>query len=77
MKSARQLAFEALLKINKDGAYSSLVVDAALKENPDLDERDKAFMCNLVYGIDKDGETEYPAYQRKRYAYRRADISHG
>lgn len=50
MKSARQLAFEALLKINKDGAYSNLVVDAALKENPDLDERDKAFMCNLVYG---------------------------
>ncbi len=50
MKSARQVAFEALLKIHRDGAYSNLVVDSLLKENPDLDERDKAFVCNLVYG---------------------------
>lgn len=50
MKSARQVAFEALLKIHRDGAYSNLVVDSLLKENSDLDERDKAFVCNLVYG---------------------------
>lgn len=50
MKSARQVAFEALLKIHRDGAYSNLVVDSLLKENPDLDERDKSFVCNLVYG---------------------------
>ena len=50
MKSARQVAFEALLKIHKDGAYSNLVVDAALNENSHLDERDKAFVSNLVYG---------------------------
>lgn len=50
MKSARQVAFEALLKIHKDGAYSNLVVDSLLKENPDLDDRDKAFVSNLVYG---------------------------
>lgn len=50
MKSARQVAFEALLKIHRDGAYSNLVVDSMLKENSSLDERDKAFVCNLVYG---------------------------
>ncbi|MBR6334984.1 MAG: 16S rRNA (cytosine(967)-C(5))-methyltransferase RsmB, partial [Clostridia bacterium] len=50
MKSVRQAAFEALLKIHKDGAYSNLVVDSILKENPQLDDRDKAFLSNLVYG---------------------------
>ncbi len=50
MKSARQAAFEALLKIHREGAYSNLVVDAALKENDHFDERDKAFFSNLVYG---------------------------
>ena len=50
MKSARQVAFEALLKVHRDGAYSNLVVDSLLKENKDLDERDKSFVCNLVYG---------------------------
>ena len=50
MKSARQVAFEALLKVQKDGAYSNLAVDGLLKENPELDDRDKAFVCNVVYG---------------------------
>lgn len=50
MKSARQVAFEALVKIYKDDAYSNLAVDSLLKENSNLDERDKAFVCNLVYG---------------------------
>ncbi len=50
MKSARQIAFEALLKVHKDGAYSNLVVDSLLKDNPELDERDKSFICNIVYG---------------------------
>lgn len=50
MKTARQAAFEALLKIQREGAYSNLVVDAALKENEHFDERDKAFFSNLVYG---------------------------
>ncbi len=50
MKSARQVAFEALLKVHRDGAYSNLVLDSLLKENSGLDERDKAFVCNLVYG---------------------------
>lgn len=50
MKNARQVAFEALLKVHKDGAYSNLVVDSLLKEHPELDERDRAFVCNIVYG---------------------------
>ncbi len=50
MKSARQIAFDALLKVYKDSAYSNLIVDSLLKENPGLDERDKAFICNIVYG---------------------------
>lgn len=50
MKNARQAAFEALLKIHREGAYSNLVVDASLKENDHFDERDKAFFSNLVYG---------------------------
>ncbi len=50
MKSARQIAFEALLKVHKDGAYSNLIIDSLLKDNPDLDERDKSFVCNIVYG---------------------------
>lgn len=50
MKSARQVAFEALLKVHRDGAYSNLAVDSLLKENSQLDDRDKAFVSNLVYG---------------------------
>ncbi len=50
MKSARQVAFEALIKIHRDGAYSNLIVDSLLKDNPELDERDRAFVSNLVYG---------------------------
>ena len=50
MKTARQTAFEALLKIHKDGAYSNLVVDSAIKDNPDLSDRDRAFVTNLIYG---------------------------
>ena len=50
MKSARQTAFEILLKIQKDSAFSNLVLDNMLSDNNDLDERDKAFVTNLVYG---------------------------
>ena len=50
MKSARQTAFEILLKIQKDGAYSNLAVDSVLTENTELDSRDSAFVSALVYG---------------------------
>ena len=50
MKNPRQIAFEALLKIHREGAYSNLVLDSMLSANPGLDERDRAFISNLVYG---------------------------
>ncbi len=50
MKTARQTAFEALLKIHKDSAFSNLAVDSVLKDNPGLDDRDKAFVTNVIYG---------------------------
>ena len=50
MKSARQTAFEILLRVHRDGAYSNLTVDSMLNENTALDGRDTAFVCALVYG---------------------------
>lgn len=50
MKSARQIAFEVLLKIHRDGAYSNLAVDSAISAGSELDGRDSAFVTALVYG---------------------------
>lgn len=49
MKSARQYAFEILMKIEKEGAFSNLAVDATLA-NVSLSPKDKAFVSALVYG---------------------------
>jgi 16S rRNA (cytosine967-C5)-methyltransferase len=46
--SARELALEALLRID-DGAFANLVVPQLLQQS-DLDERDRAFVTELVYG---------------------------
>lgn len=49
-KSARQIAFEILLKIEKDQAYSNLAIDSAVKVyNPN--STDCAFISRLVYGV--------------------------
>ncbi len=49
-KPARQIAFEILLKIEKDKAYSNLAVDSAVKAySPD--STDCAFISRLVYGV--------------------------
>ncbi len=49
-KSARQIAFEILLKIEKDKAYSNLAIDSAVKAfSPD--STDCAFISRLVYGV--------------------------
>ncbi len=50
MDNARQAAFEALLRVRRDGAYSNLTVDSVLKDYKSLDERDGAFVRALVYG---------------------------
>ena len=49
MKSPRQSAFDILLKIHKDSAYSNLVLDAELDAQT-LSAVDKAFVSALVYG---------------------------
>ena len=50
MDNARQAAFEVLLRVRRDGAYSNLAVDSVLKEKKGLDERDGAFVRAIVYG---------------------------
>ncbi len=50
MKNARQVAFEALLKMQTDGAYSNLTLDAVLNK-AGLDTRDRSFVSNLFYGV--------------------------
>lgn len=46
---ARKLAAEALVRIDRDGAYANLLLPALLAEAP-LDERDRGFVTELVYG---------------------------
>lgn len=43
------MAFEALRRIERDGAYANLVVPAAL-DGSDLSEMDRRFVTDLVYG---------------------------
>lgn len=50
MKSSRAAAFEILLKIHKDGAYSNLALDSAL-ENESFSPVEKSFISALVYGV--------------------------
>lgn len=50
MKSARQIAFEVLIKMHRNDAYSNIELDSALK-NSGLDKRDCALVCALVYGV--------------------------
>lgn len=49
-KSARQTAFEILFRVEKNSAYSNLLLDELLSSSG-LDTRDKAFVSNLVYGV--------------------------
>lgn len=50
MKTARHIAVEALLRVDRDGGYSNLVLDGGLKTGG-LDERDRAFCSALFYGV--------------------------
>ena len=47
--SARGVAYEALLRIDHDGAYANLVLPSLLGASG-LDSRDRAFATELVYG---------------------------
>ena len=50
MSNPRQIAFEALMKTVRDGAFSNLALDSALSKT-NLDTRDKSFVSNLFYGV--------------------------
>lgn len=47
--AARQLAVEALLRIERDGAYANIVLSPLL-DSSGLEQRDKGFVTELVYG---------------------------
>lgn len=47
--AARQLAAEALLRIERDGAYANIVLSPILRKSA-LEQRDRGFVTELVYG---------------------------
>jgi len=47
--AARQLAAEGLLRIERDGAFANIVLSSLLNESG-LEQRDKGFATELVYG---------------------------
>ena len=47
--AARRLAADALLRIARDGAYSNIVLPSMLASS-DLEQRDRGFVTELVYG---------------------------
>jgi 16S rRNA (cytosine967-C5)-methyltransferase len=47
--TARKVAYDCLLRVDHHGAYANLVVGPAL-ERSGLDERDRRFVAELVYG---------------------------
>ncbi|MCI6770446.1 MAG: 16S rRNA (cytosine(967)-C(5))-methyltransferase RsmB [Oscillospiraceae bacterium] len=49
-ENPRRLAFDILFKIEKDNAYSNLILDALLPSSG-LEARDKAFVSALIYGV--------------------------
>ena len=50
MSNPRRLAVQALLKIERDGAYSNITVNSVLRENM-LSGEDKVLFSALVYGV--------------------------
>ena len=46
----RQIAFDILLKIHMSNAYSNLALDAYLQKD-NMENRDKALVSALVYGV--------------------------
>lgn len=54
----RQVAFEVLRQVHRDGAYANLALPGLL-HNSDLDARDRAFATELAYGaLRREGELD-------------------
>lgn len=49
-KNPRQIAYDTLLRVLYDGAYSNIAIDKAIKENG-LDKSQAAFTSALFYGV--------------------------
>lgn len=54
--ASRKLALEALIKIDSEGAYANLALNAAFKRKA-LPERDRAFVTALVQGVTRHRQT--------------------
>ena len=50
MSNARYVAVNALIKVNREGAYSNLTFDKQL-QGEDLSDKDKALATSLFYGV--------------------------
>ncbi len=50
MSNSRQVAFDALIKMEKQGGFSNLTLDSCLSKTT-LDARDRSFVSNLFYGV--------------------------
>lgn len=50
MSNPRQVAFNALCKLQKDSSYSNIALDSFLSKS-ELDTRDKSFVSALFYGV--------------------------
>ena len=48
---ARDLALEALVRVERDAAFASAALSSALSATPRLDPRDRALSTELVYGV--------------------------
>ena len=49
-EDARRLALDVLVRVDADGAYANVALPAALSRTS-LEERDRAFVTELVYGV--------------------------
>lgn len=47
---ARRVAINAMVRIDRDNAFANLVLPPMLAKRDDIDQRDKAFITELVYG---------------------------
>lgn len=50
MQNFREIAFETLNKIEKEGAYSNIALDSLLSKSS-ADTRDRSFVSSLFYGV--------------------------
>ena len=48
---ARTAAFQTLLRVELDGAFLNLALDAALKKTPAIGDADRALATELAYGV--------------------------